>query len=481
MNNLLKGLFFCLSVYALSLQANSLKGALQGLVDTLPSGTVYSGLVYDMDTEQVIFDNGADFNLVPASILKFLTAVTALDVLGAEYRYKTQLRVLKRPVKGVLSDGLGIVFSGDPSLRRQDLKQLILSLKRMGIKKITGPLRLDMGSFRGYERAQGVSWDDLNICYAAPSSGGILDGNCFSATLYPDKKAGNPAALKYDHPEWHLKVDNRVLTENTNNKVCSLRVYPSSRYEYRLIGCISKESSPKRLSLAVNDPQRAVRRFVLGVLRQEGIALQGEVQIGALPELWSVVLSEHHSEPLTVLLQSVLERSDNLYADSLLKILGEQVGSVHLKKTDISSFDRGIMTVRQVLSDKGVQLGVARLVDGSGLSRYNYISARAMGGVLMAAWRQWGEKMPWLQGRVNREFWYKTGTMSGISSMAGYIFPEGRKTPLVFAMILNGVAPQMTASYQEMRRFRQSLKQFYHRLINTVSGSYQVLAKVEKE
>lgn len=435
---------------------------LEKLVSSLPSGSVYSIQVRDPKTGGIVFEQGAQLNLVPASVLKVLTATLAYDALGNEFHYTTQVQTERKPSrKGIVNGPVVFSFSGDPSLKREHLDAMVMQLKKKGVKSIGGDIWLDGEVYEGYDRAGGVSWDDLNICFAAPASAMILDRNCFYGWLKPGKKDGDKTSIKYDEPDWKLSVDNNVIT--MSEKECTLQVRPSADHEYRLEGCISPMSRPIKLAFAVNNVERAVQRYLRAALKANRIKLKGRILLGRPDKNLPVLLAEHKSENLPDLLKPVLDDSDNLYSDSILKTVAHQTSGKP------GSYATGIEMAREVLGGKGVGFGSSRLVDGSGLSRYNFISAATLVDVLMLGWSQWGEDSPWLNGREKKERWLKTGYMSGVSSMAGYVFPEEGR-PLVFAVILNGLMPPLPASREEMKAFRKDIRSFHRSFLKVLTS-----------
>ena len=286
--------------------ANAVVNRLEALVSELPEGSVYSIQVRDPIKGEVLYEQGAHLNLIPASTLKVLTATLAYEALGQEFHYSTYITSENKVnKKGTVNGAVILSFAGDPSLKREHLIELVEQLKENGVKTISGDLWLDGAVYSGYDRAGGVSWDDLNICFAAPASAMILDRNCFYGWLKPGKNEGDLAVMEYDKPEWNLEVDNRVVTQKQpDGERCTQRVRPSGEYEYQLQGCISPNSRPLRMAFSVNDVERAVERFMYDVLEQHDITLKGRI-IAGRPELDSPhILAEHNSELLPELLKA---------------------------------------------------------------------------------------------------------------------------------------------------------------------------------
>ncbi len=436
------------------------------LIASLPRGTVSSVVVKELDSGKLLFAKDATQNLIPASVLKVLTATVAYDVLGSDFRFATRITGRRTAGKNRSLKDVMLSFSGDPSLTRAHVSGMLAAIKKQGFREIDGNIWLDGDTYKGYPRAEGVVWNDLGICFAAPVSAIILNHNCFYARLKPAKEIGKKAVIEYDQPGWFLKVDNRIVTQNhaeAKTENCKLKAWPSFDQEYRLEGCLALDASPMKLAFSVNNLERSLKKFVLSALKKEGLVLKGRVVLGRPDKSLSYLLAEHFSAPLPELLKPVLERSDNLYADTLLKAVGAKVSG------NEGSYETGIKALRQVLETKGVELDAAYLVDGSGLSRYNQISASSIAKVLVLAWKQWGQESPWLSERTLQDRWYKTGTMHGVSSVGGYVFPENG-SPLVFVVMLNGLVPGQSVEIDELKAFRGDIRRFRKKFMDTLVG-----------
>ena len=219
------------------------------------------------------------------------------------------------------------------------------------------------------------------------------------------------------------------------------------------------------MAFAVNDAQRSAKRFVQSTLKQLGIELEGRVRMGRPEGRFDVEVASHHSQPLPELLKPVLEKSDNIYSDSLLKTMG--VKSFHAP----GSYYSGAKAMRQALEEQGVDISTARLVDGSGLSRYNHISARGLTDILALSLSLWGEEAPWLKAREKNTHWVKSGTMSGVNNLVGIVFPPEGKEPLLFSVMINGLWPESPEDKQAVRAFYKELRGFYKDFVGVLSES----------
>ncbi len=145
----------------------------------LPAGSQLSLVVEDINKEQPIAGQNADRLVPPASTLKLATALAAALGLPSGFRFQTTLEIA--------GDDAILRFTGDPTLTRTNLENLIANLKRRGIKRIKGDFILDTSIFTGYERAPGWPWDILGVCYSAPSSAITVDHNCVQGAIYSEE------------------------------------------------------------------------------------------------------------------------------------------------------------------------------------------------------------------------------------------------------------------------------------------------------
>ena len=454
-------------LFALPLQASTLSDDLDQLIATLPPGNVHSIKVINAETGAVVHDRNGQFNLLPASTIKTITAISAYQSLGGDYRYQTRLLADQPVGRDAHVGDLVVSFSGDPTLTRADLANMLERLTTAGITTIKGNVWIDGSIYSGYPRAGGASWDDHNICFAAPVSAVILDHNCFYGWLVPAKIAGDYAQMFYDQPDWLLSVDSHVVTRNRSadpKKRCIQEVWPSSGHEYRLDGCIYANKKRMRMAFAVRDPEEAAARYVDSWLEQHNITLQGKILIGKPTGAFNEVVAVHQSEPVPAMLQELLKVSDNLYADSILKTMG------HTLYGEQGSYASGTEAVLNLLRTHGVDMNRSRLVDGSGLSRYNMVSAEEFTEVLKVGWESWGEQAPWLAARSDKRLWLKTGYMSGVNAMVGYVFRDG-KAPLIFAVILNGLQPEQPATRDEVKSFHDGIRAFNRAFLGQLAKS----------
>jgi D-alanyl-D-alanine carboxypeptidase/D-alanyl-D-alanine-endopeptidase (penicillin-binding protein 4) len=378
----------------------------------------------------------------PASVVKIFTAYEALSYLDPDYRFETVLLSKKEAKDGVLKASLYIKFSGDPTFTYQDLKTMLEGMKA---KEIAGDIVIDGTLFDDQHTAPGgFTWDDRPFYYAAPSSAIIINKNCSEAKMSPALKAGTKAKLRINDPTV-LQIENNVDTVSPGLE-CPYKSRYLGENKYEVYGCMFKSSKPEdiRLNFALQDNNLMARTYVVNALKELGIKLKGQIKFaGAGAGL--TTLYAHKSPPLTEILKDVLEDSCNLSAASIFK----HIAARHTKQQ--ASHESGVSVMKSLLKKDGLEDFV--IADGAGESRYNLVTPQAAVHLLELAYKKpkvkdlfiealakYGSegtlKFRTLGTELNKYTYGKTGTLSGVSTLAGYYLPpKGPK--YAFAIFVN--------------------------------------------
>ena len=250
----------------------------------------------------------------------------------------------------------------------------------------------------------------------------------------------------------HLQHEINTVSYDYSMKNCSLLLHVNRRNTINLGGCWPTGSTGWR-SFAIQNPALYGERVIEAKLEQNHIILKGKVKIGRTPKNIPLRIA-HKSKKLKVLIVKMMKDSDNIYAESLNKTLGY----VHSGR---GSFLEGVDTIKEVLGKlAGIDFAQTTIRDGSGQSRYDlltpgqisrllyvmghnkklfkpYYNALPIGGVDgTLKYRLTSEDM---KGNVHA----KTGSMSGVSSLSGYMkTTSGRK--LVFSILINHIVGKIT-------------------------------------
>lgn len=418
-----------------------------------------------------LFARNINQPLTPASTMKMLTAEAALIYLGPEYRFSTQLLTDAKTVKnGILQGNLYIVLSGDPSLTYYDIVELLLTLRAHQIQAIAGNVYIDNTAYDQSFYGPGWIWKDKNYCYAAPISASIINHNCLSFKVAPSKVAGHPAQVvtspKYFYPE----IKNSVVTRVRGSHTCSLHLSRDPGSVISIDGCLPRGGYAWGVSYVVTDVPEYNRALFKGVLNRLSINVFGSVTFGSAPENLSLV-GQHASKPLRLLINDMLKKSDNVIAGALFKKLGQ------LYSHQPGSWENGSLAVSQILSKQaGVNISGLRILDGSGLSPDNLTTPAQLMQVLDFAYHHYPTSFEFISAlpiagvdgtlknrmaNIARKVRAKTGTISGVISLAGYVV-SGDKEPLAFVIMING-NKGMGWSYKSLEDRIATALTHYHR------------------
>lgn len=411
-------------------------------------------IAIDLASNKLIYSHQPNTLFIPASTQKVLTAVSALAALGPEFRYVTELWSDAPIQNGHITGSVYIRFNGDPTLTEADLKELFAGLVKQGITRIEGHLYL-IGDKQEQLQAPGWVWDDLGICFAAPVSSYIVNQNCVYGQFIPSS-ATQASVVKLRAASYGVKVSSDAIFDpQANPDFCQLDLVRLGQNQYHLRGCYpGSEAIP--LAIAVSDPEKFAQDTLSAILKDE-MAIAGKVQIGDHIPPKAKLIASHSSAPLPELLRTMLLKSDNLIADSLFKQLGKAFYRTQ------GSFTHGAAAMKHILTDLGVDLSSANIVDGSGLSRYNLLNARQLADVLSLIYRdtrfsgliaslpQAGVSgtLKYRQGYttppLKNLIFAKTGSMQGVANLAGFIrLPQ--QQDIVFVVLENGIAPEPNKS-----------------------------------
>ena len=395
--------------------------------------------------------------MVPGSIQKTLTVTTAAERLGWDYRYTTRvLSTAPIGADGRIDGDVVIVGSGDPSInprhpdRWRAFDDWALALEAKGVRSITGRLVGDDNAFAEPGWGFGWSWDDLHYGYGAEPSALQYNENKIEVMIGPGMTPGSRAIISTSPYGHGLVVNHEVTTAAAGERtLVDLSRMPGSVF-LTVRGQIAVDAKPITVDASVENPTRL---FVTAL--REALARHGILVAGGVVDIDELPAPYHHEElhelivdrapPLSELIDVTLKWSRNIYAETLLLSMAPP--------SHAATAARGLEAMRETLRSWAVPADFYIARDGSGLSRYNYMTGDAMVWLLTYLWADpkhaalFQSTLPVAgvsgtlanrlrgtaaEGRVRA----KTGTMSHVRSLAGYVTTLEGET-IVFSMIAN--------------------------------------------
>lgn len=404
-----------------------------------PAHAEFGVAVVSLPGGQALFGRDADRLFAPASNLKLATTAAALSRLGPDFRFKTRLYQRGALEGGVARGDLGVVGGGDPNLSGRfwgddpegPFRDWAKRLKSIGIRAFEGDLVLD----DGYLDREGVhpSWpkDQLQEWYCAPTSALAFNDDCVEVRISPGLPGG-AATVSLRPPLARFRPENdvRTVADRGRHRYSILR--SPDGWGVAVRGAFYQNAEPASEFVTVPDPAAFFGEALRDALASEGIEVRGTVRAAREGEApgtagWTLLLE--HVSTLEATVSVANKRSQNLYAEQILKVLGKEARGE-------GSFAKGAEAVRDYLKDVGVPLDGVVIEDGSGLSRDNRIAADHLCRVLVAMWNSPRKdafvgslavagrdgtlekrlKGPDTAGRILG----KTGTIAGASALSGY-------------------------------------------------------------
>lgn len=393
--------FIIFSLLSLAIQAQQ---TAQQLIDHWANSTYFKyasvGVsVIDIENGEEIGRWNAEKSLIPASNLKIVTTATALALLGADYRFETQLAYDGYiDAEGVLNGNIYIIGSGDPSLGSPNMeaaetmdsviRQFRLAIQQAGIRKITGRIIGDDRVFTSAATGSNWQWLDLGNYYGCGAFGLNMHENLYFLRFKQQSALGATPPVASTEPFIPgLQFTNEIISAakgSGDNAYIYSAPYSS---QCHLRGTIPVGSGLFTIKGAIPDPPSFVAWKLANALEKEVgiVSLKPSVSLRKLSrEAWPKsrlsAIYTYKSPPLSAIVKRTNMQSVNLFAEALLRAIGVK----HGQKGDVET---GLKAIEQYWSSRGVDFEGVQLYDGSGMAPRNVIPARSLAQLLRAVYK----------------------------------------------------------------------------------------------
>lgn len=426
------------------------------LDDERLDGAVTGVSIREADTGEVLYSRNGDTRLHPASNMKLLTGAAAMEILGKDYQFSTEVLTDGTLRGNVLQGDVYLKGKGDPTLLKEDLDQFAKDLKDQGIHKIKGNVIADDSWYDDVRLSQDLNWSDEPFHTGTQVS---------ALTLSPDEDYDAGTVIVEVSPnvggeqaEVHLtpQTDYVTIINNTEMVADPEEKDISIEREHGSNNIIVEGEMPaggpdSRSWASVWEPTGYALEVFKKSLEENGITFAGnpEFKTGVTPKDSTIVTSKK-SMPIEDLFIPFMKLSNNGHGEVLTKEMGKVFH-------DEGSWDKGLEVMEDTVAAFGVGTDTIMLRDGSGMSHKNMIPANDLSQMLYAIQdKDWFPAFEYslpvagdaerldggtlrdrmTEGPAQGNVMAKTGSLTGVSTLSGYVTAaDGER--LVFSVMIN--------------------------------------------
>lgn len=447
---------FSLLLFSIVLSAQSLTERLQQatrnlLADPQMKYAQLGLLMIDADTGDTLVQHQSQVGMAPASCQKIITGCTAYELLGPAFRFQTAFLTNAPIVNAALQGNVWISGSGDPTLgsfrfvSTKPVNQIpawISMLKRAGIQSIAGkvlPLNegWPIGSTPG-----GYTWNDIGNYYGAGSDYINWRENQYDLVLQSGAALGDSVSIVAAKPAPVGVTFLSTVTAAEKGSGDQANIYLAPLSNKALVqGTIPRGESAFVISGSFPDPPAQLVQEITTSFQQNGLAVR-EQSFPSNNNVPVQPIAYHYSPALDSLHYWFMKKSVNLYGEALVRAISR-------KFSGTGSLEDGLQIIRQFWKARGIEPGALRMIDGSGLSPQNRLTAGTLVRVLQYARKQWWFAQYLDAFPLYNNMTLKSGTIGGAKSFAGYhTMPNGQT--VILAILVNNYDGGATAMVNKM-------------------------------
>lgn len=422
--------------------------------------SIISMYVVDGKTGNLIYGKNGEVGMVPASCQKIIASASAFEILGGKFQYETVLTIY-RSVDTVC---LVIEGSGDPTLgswrwpstgKKMVFSNILSALKKKNAAAAYNVL-IHTNGFTHQPVPDGWVWQDIGNYYGAGAWAFNWYENQYNLVLSSGNTEGAPVTVVSIEPSEGISALSNFIKTGKKGSGDNAYIYtaPYSSSSFAT-GTIPPGQKRFVISGSVPDPAITFIKELSSALAENGIAIK---PVADTASFWSAGKRPGSVETIGSIVSPCfdsinywfLKKSINLYGEAIVK-------TIAFEKTAYGSTDTGIALIKAFWAKKGIEGPALNIIDGSGLSPANRITASALVQVL-----QYSKKQPWFSSFYNalpemNGIKMKDGYIGGVRSYTGYI-RSGAGTEYSFAFIVNNFYGNPVSVREKMWKVLDLLK-----------------------
>ncbi|GJG87853.1 hypothetical protein tb265_30340 [Gemmatimonadetes bacterium T265] len=439
--------------YTAPRSAADLNAALANILSRREDGR-WGAMVVSLSRGDTLFAREPDAPVMPASTMKMFTSVLALDRLGPDWRFRTEvLRTGPLEADGTVRGDLVVRGDGDPSFSRRfwgggeygtgydaPARALARRVAQAGVKHVVGGVVGDASAFEARTVPDGWLSRYAGAAYAAPFGALSMNENVVVVDLFPDGR------VQLDPPTSAIRVENAVRV--TRGSGAAVSIYRAADGHIIARGAVGRSVRPFTRLVTVADPTAFTAGAVQRALEAEGVTVDGPLRTGPAPA-GAEPVARLESPPLAELVAVMNRESINHFAELIFRNAARGP-----RRDSLGSAAAGNALLGRFLADSvGARPGAVAVTDGSGLSVLDRVTARAMVQLLGFAHRApfgpafhaslpvAGESELMRYRMVGTpavgNLHAKTGTTDDVIALGGYVTAADGEV-LAFSFIFNG-------------------------------------------
>ena len=457
-NKILFTVFFVNLFLSAQVTIDNLKTKLDSLTSTTFFDTAAVSIdVFDLTSNRILYQKNNKLLLHPASNMKILTTATALFFLGDDFVFETSLDHDGIVIDSTLFGNLYFVGGCDPDFSSVDLRILVSSIKDLGINRIQGNIYGDVSMLDSLFWGNGWMWDDdpsTDFPYLTPLT---INDNAVKVHVFPTDIDGKPK-VTFEPNSVFFKVENKATTVSSQRTSLEItRDFVHQKNDIIIKGSINQNDSFYSDEINVVYPEKYFLTLAKEEIEKLGISFSGNIEISNLSVEAAHLFT--FKRKFSDVITNLNKQSDNLSAEMTLRALALKFFGKP------ATAENGVRMIDSLITIVGLNPRNYRIVDGSGVSHYNLVSTELLNAVLKyfylykpELYKTLSQSFPLagVDGTLKRRMKNtlaennlraKTGTISGVSTLSGYVTTKSKHQLSFSMMIQNHVRKTYRAVY----------------------------------
>ncbi|WP_236870186.1 D-alanyl-D-alanine carboxypeptidase/D-alanyl-D-alanine endopeptidase [Candidatus Bandiella numerosa] len=393
--------------------ANNIPDEIEQLIKEADPNLNIGVKITNLDQGKVIFEKNADRYFIPASTLKFVTIVAALEHFGENYDFTSKL---------INKNQDYYLHIHDPDFGIDDLKYFVAEVAKHSNKNIKGNIYIIDNKFSVPATMRDKTFSDSLYCYGAPITLVHINKNCSKLDVEPGELGGVIKIISHPNFPYTIVNNTKTIAKNENDRL----VVTIKEGKYIIKGTLSQSTGPVTIAAVANDNLSQIKYHLKKQLNNQGVALKGKILFSE-DEVKGEKAIASLSKNIKDLAAKAMKKSDNFITDYFLAEFASKYG--------VTEWDWAAAKLKEVAKQRfNVDLTKSDIRDGSGISRQNLLTVHQFDGLLKAVVKS--EKFELVKSILaspnddstlhdrfeHYDIYAKTGSLTGISALVGYFY-----------------------------------------------------------